>query len=411
MNILQVGLRDLIGQRFNGYQLHRALAALGHESHMLVVEKRSQEPSVKAHSKIVEILDFGIFLAERVSSLQGLLSPIGFSLPFRRCFRRADVVHWHLVNPHYISLPSMPLLTRLRPTVWSLHDPSAITGHCVHPLDCQRWRTGCGKCPDLSRNFTVWFDTTALVWRVKRAAYHRSSFTLIVASQWMKKLIQASPLLSSFPCYVIPYGLDLNTWRRLDRSACRARLGIPAEAKVIAFRMPRGGRQRELKGIPCLLEALERLQAPEPTYLLALEDTVRLADLTRKYRIIELGWIEDESRLVEALTAADVFLMPSLAEAFGLMAVEAMACGTAAIVSDDSALPEAVRAPEAGLVVPPRDAEALAQAIGHLLNNDTLRTTMGMAGRRIVESEYSFDRYVQRHLELYESLAKRERLK
>src|SRR5882762_889583 len=167
MNILQVTLRDLIGQRYNGYGLHRSLRDGGHESGMLVVEKRSDDPDIHSYTRGAELFERGLYASERVTSLQGMLSPFGWSFPARRCFRSAQVVHWHMIYPHFVSLLSMPWLTRLRPTIRTLHDTWALTGHCVWPVECSRWKTGCGRCPDLKRNFSVWFDTTALVWKTK----------------------------------------------------------------------------------------------------------------------------------------------------------------------------------------------------------------------------------------------------
>lgn len=404
---LQVTLRDLVGQRFNGMQLHRSLLECGHDSRMLVVHRQSDDPRVHAHGPAGPWLERGLYAAERITGLQGLLSPFALGMPLRRCFRAADVVHWHLVYPHYVSLPLMPFLSRRRPTVWTLHDPWALTGHCVHPLECERWRTGCGHCPDLGRNFTVWSDTTAMVWRAKQRVYRRSALTLVVASRWMKERVEASPLTSPLPCRVIPFGLDLATWRPGDRRACRERLGIPPEAKVIAFRMAAGAKHRLAKGVPWLLEALHRLEPGVATHLLAFHDRGQLEPLTGRYRIHELGWIEDEPRLAEALAAADVFVMPSLAESFGLMALESMACGTPVIASAGTATAELVRPPRAGLCVPPRDAVALAQALTELLADDARRAAMGAAGRAIVEAEYSVATYLDRHAGLYEELAGR----
>ena len=104
----------------------------------------------------------------------------------------------------------------------------------------------------------------------------------------------------------------------------------------------------------------------------------------------------------------DVFLMPSVAETAPTMALEAMACGTPVIVSDSTGMPEMVRAPTAGIAVPVGSGEAIAAAIDDLLSNESRRRAMGEAGRRIVESEHSFDLYVRRHLELYESLVPKQ---
>jgi len=404
LNILQITRRDLAGRRFNGYDLNRALAGLGHCGSMLVMEKASSDPGVHGYPDALRWVDLGLHAAERMTGLQGLLSPVGLSIPWRRCFQQADVVHWHLVHPQFIALPLMPTLARLRPTVWSIHDPWPTTGHCIHPLDCERWKTGCGRCPDLKRNYEVWLDTTAMSWRIKRSVYRRLPVTLVTMSQWLKGRLEASPLLSGLPCHVIPPGLDLGTWKRRSRAESRARLGIPAEAHVLAFRLAGSARWSTGKGGPWLLEALERYRPQQPTTLIAFEDASPLARFGEKYRVLDMGWVNDDDRLVDALTAADLFLMPSEAENAPTMALEAMACGTAVIGTDNTGFPEIVRPPQAGLLVPLRDAEALSLAIGRLLGDEPMRRAMGETGRHLIETEYSLTLNARRHADLYEGL-------
>src|SRR5262245_57158175 len=404
MNTLQVTLRDRVGERFNGYGLHRSLRQRGHSSRMLVIEKDSDDPDVHSYTRAARLLERGLYAAERMTGLQGMLSPFGWTVPLRRCFRDAQVVHWHLVYPHYLSLFAMPPLARRRPTVWTLHDPWAMTGHCVHPLECTRWKTGCGHCPDLSRNFAVWVDTTALVWKTKRAAFRQAPVTLVVSSQWMRSRVVASPLLAPWPCHVIPFGLDLERWSPPDRATCRARLGIPAEARVLAFRMQKGRRQHDTKGLPWLFAALERLRWPGPVHLIALQGVETLDALRGRYVVHQPGWIAGETQMAELLAAADLFLMPSAAESFGMMALEAMACRTPVVVTAGTALVDTARVPEAGVAVPPGDAPMLAATIERLLADEELCRRLGERGRAIVEQEHTWGDYVRRHEELYRSL-------
>jgi glycosyltransferase involved in cell wall biosynthesis len=282
-----------------------------------------------------------------------------------------------------------------------------MTGHCVHPLECERWRTGCGLCPDLNRNFAVWSDTTAMVWRAKQRLYARAPVTLVVASRWMRDRIVESPLLRSWPCHIIPFGLDLDLWRPGDRAACRARIGLPADARVLAFRLPIGERQHRTKGIAWLFEALRRLPPDRTKWLLVFEGAQLPADLRARFSVLEMGWVQDPARVAEALSAADLFLMPSTAESFGLMALEAMACGTPPVVTAGTALVDTTHAPEAGTAVPMGDSEALAAAISRLLADDALREQLARRGREIVGADHRWDDYVGRHLELYRELRSR----
>jgi glycosyltransferase involved in cell wall biosynthesis len=117
-----------------------------------------------------------------------------------------------------------------------------------------------------------------------------------------------------------------------------------------------------------------------------------------------MGWVDDDDRLIDALTAADLFLMPSEAENAPTMTLEAMACGTPVIGTDNTGFPEIVHPPQAGLLVPLRDARALAAAIQRLLADEPLRRSMGEAGRRLIETDYDLALNAGRHVELYQKV-------
>ena len=164
--------------------------------------------------------------------------------------------------------------------------------------------------------------------------------------------------------------------------------------------MAAGEKHRLAKGIPWLVEALQRLAPTAPPRTCWSSTTAASwTQLAGRYRIHELGWVEDESRVAEALSAADVFVMPSLAESFGMMALESMACGTPVITSEGTATAELVRAARAGLCVPPRDGAALARGADGAAGATTRAVAaMGAAGRAIVEAEYSAGTYRDRHV-------------
>lgn len=403
MKILHVNYTDLAGGRFNGYFMSQNLKR-PFSSQMAVWVKRSNGDFVHQippkNGLVWNLWNRFMMLTSRFG-LDRLIGFGGWILRKQSYFSNADIIHLHLIhNFSNFSIFSIPYISWLKPVVWTLHDPWALTGGCEHSFDCNKWQNGCSApCPhprakSLFQSYTPYFH-----WRIKKYIYNKSKITLVVSSEWMKKKVEVSPLLKNFDCYVIPFGISLNQFKPLDKFDSKTKLGIPNNHKVIAFR-DSGLSKDKFKGLRWLKEALELYEVHEPTTLLIFEKGDDFKFLKSKFNIICLGWIDGDD-LVTSLSAADIFIMPSIQESFGLMAVESMACGTPVVVFDGTALPSIVKHEIGGVVVPQKDSKALAKAITDILNSDDLRKRMGTQARRIVEQEYNEEKYVNSHIELY----------
>ena len=150
MKLLQINSSDTLGSRFNGLSIRERLQAHDIESSHLVWRRHSSEPSVELAFNLPASrhIAWGVDRIERLLSVQSMLHLQWLALPLNARFRAADLVHYHIIHDGYFSLAALPMLSRLRPSVWTFHDPWAMTGHCIYPLECTRWQTGCGGCPD-----------------------------------------------------------------------------------------------------------------------------------------------------------------------------------------------------------------------------------------------------------------------
>lgn len=398
MKILQVNGYQSPGRRFNGLSLKPYLAELDIQSKQLVWEQDRQEQDViSLRGKGVHKINRFTRGVERVFSLQSQLYTNGMHIKRLPEFREADLIHYHIIHSGFLSMQSLPSLTTLKPTVWTLHDPWAMTGHCIHPFDCGRWKTGCGSCPDLNTDFKINSDTTALNFRLKRFAYQRSNFEVIVASQWMEKMVGMSPLFDGVAVHRVPFGLDLQFFKARDQAQAKARLGIDADRLVLCFRSV----LNDFKGLQYVIDALERLQTEVPICLLTLNDKGRIEPFKDRFQVVELGWINDDELMRDVYDATDLFLMPSLADSFGLMAVEAMAFGKPTICFEGTALPEVIFTPEAGVAVASRDAHALVNAIERLIRNPEERLQRGKRSRELAEKHYDIRIQAERTADVY----------
>jgi Glycosyltransferase len=150
---------------------------------------------------------------------------------------------------------------------------------------------------------------------------------------------------------------------------------------------------------------LLRLPDGVVTHVLCFEsDGTDLEKLQTRFTVIPMPWLQGGTEVAQAMRAADVFLMPSIGETFGMMAIEAMACGTPVVVFEGTALPDVVAAPHAGVAVPQGDAEAFAAAITRLMTELDLRCSVIEEGLARVARDYTEATYLSRHLSLYEEL-------
>lgn len=399
MRVLQVNGYQSPGRRFNGLSLKPHLEALGVSSkHFVWEQDRQEEGVVSLHGKLLRKVNRLTRGVEKVLSLQSQLYSNGMHMRRMEAFREADLVHYHIIHSGFLSMQSLPAMTAEKPSLWTLHDPWAMTGHCIHPFSCQRWKTGCGQCPDLKTDFAIQRDTTALNFRLKRMAYRRSNFEILVASSWMENMVRQSPLMDDVPVHKVPFGLDLDFFKPGDQAAAKARLGIEPHRLVLCFRSV----VNDFKGLQYVIEALDRLQTQVPICLLTLNDKGRIEKFRDRFQVVELGWTNDDSVMQDVYSATDLFLMPSLADSFGLMAVEAMACGKPTICFEGTALPEVVFTPEAGLAVPSRDSAALAAAMERLIGDPQERLARGARSRQLAEQHYDIRLQAERMVDVYE---------
>lgn len=415
MNILHINLADVArGAARAALRLHKAQMKLGHSSQMLVGYKKKSQPHIEALPVRNTRWQQGFYRFvnqwEQHTGLQYLWQPWKNQFLRHPFTQQAEVVNLHNIHSGYFSHTILPKLSHKAPLVWTLHDLWSITGHCCFPYmhECERWKTGCGKCPELSVYPAITIDTTAWLWRIKAKIYRHSNITVVTPSDWMADIVRQSPLLNRFEVHCIPHGLDIKLFKPMAKSAARQMLGIPADAKVILFAAFELHHKR--KGGVFLFEALQRLVAEgrKDLRLVIVGAEKVVLDAKYKFPVQSLGLIKDESTMALCFNAADLYAGPSLAESFGLVYMEAMACGTPVIAFDCTAVPEVVRHLETGYLAHVEDVDDLTHGMRLLLDDDALREKLGRQSRELVEREYTLKLQAQRYVELYQRVIDRK---
>lgn len=308
----------------------------------------------------------------------------------------ADLVHVHTWYTHLGGI-----LMKLN---YSL--PLVLTVHSLEPLrPWKREQLGGGY------DFSVWVERTAIEMADAIIAVSESTRADVL------ELFDVDPAR----VHVIYSGIDLDEYRERKDEAVLRRHGIDPAQPYILF----VGRVTRQKGIIHLVNALRHLDsgfqvvlcagAPDtPEIAAEMQQAIAAAQADRPGVI----WVEEmvpKDEIIPLYSQAELFVCPSIYEPFGIINLEAMACGTPVVASRVGGIPESVVHGETGLLVPveqmdtapfePVDADQfardLAAAINELMRDPARRQEMSLAARRRVEDVFSWEAVAHRTAELY----------
>ena len=263
-------------------------------------------------------------------------------------FQEADVIHLHWVNQGMLSLKGIrKLLDSGKPVVWTMHDiwPATSLCHLTHlTLDCRRFETGCQQCRLLPHGGSA-NDLSAQVWRKKQQMLEGRHVAFVACSEWLAGEARKSALLQGQQVVSIPNPIDTHVYHPGSKEQARQLLELPVERRVILFASQRV--TNPYKGMAYLVEACQLLAAQHPEQ----KEQISVAILgghaeeisgQLPFRTFPLGYINDETRIVAAYQAADVFVLPSLSENLPNTIMEAMACGVPSVAFRVGGIPEEI---------------------------------------------------------------------
>jgi len=264
--------------------------------------------------------------------------------------------------------------------------PLVVTLHSMEPL--RPW-----KAEQLDRGYAVstWMEKTGV----------EAADRVVAVSGEMRRDILAHFDVSPERVTVVPNGVDLSIWSPTDRTDALAEMGVRPPYVLFV------GRVSRQKGILVLLEAAKALPRDVQVVLCAgTPDTPEAmaeieAAIDGDPRLLwRREWTPTE-QLRQLYSHASLFCCPSIYEPFGLINLEAMACGAPVVASRTGGIPEVVLDGRTGLLVPPNDAPTLADAIRRVIEDQALARRFREEGRRRAETEFSWDRVAQRTTDLY----------
>ena len=383
--------------------LSKNLEQNGNIKQFFIVKEFSEEEAKNVFQarKVSKVLGYQKF--SRIMSEQGFLYrflPIEAHFILKKTREVApDIIHLHNIHGGYFQTNILPKLAEMAPIVWTFHDMFPITGHCAHSFECEKWKTGCGNCERLDIYPSIRKDRTNALWNYKNKIFNFADFTIVTPSLWLKKCVEDS-FLKNKDIRLIYNGIDLETFKKTDKSEARKELGLPQDKKIILFSAD-GGVKNPFKGGEFVFQAFEKLKNRYDILFLNIGGEGK----QKSKNWLDFGYVKDTQIMAKLYSAADIYLFPTLAETFGMTIVEAMSCGLPVVTFETGGVPEIVENNKTGFVVKYKNGEMLTNALEKLLDDDNLREKMA---ENAVEAskKFSFERMALEYLKLYKELLK-----
>lgn len=446
MRILQVSTYDKAGgAEAVAWQLFEQYRRRGHRSAIVVGEKSSNDPQVIPLSRAISGRTSGTLLAHlsqwlcpyegRVRGVwrlrrwlnayvahphnwwQTRLGRENFDFPetwrLLELFpERPDILHCHnlhgawLSRGGYFDLRALPWLSRQVPTVMTLHDTWMLAGHCAYTLGCERWKTGCGHCPDLSIYPAISRDATAFNWSRKREIYAKGRFHIATPSRWLLRQVEQSMLAPAMvEGRVIPNGVDSLVFSTGSKQQARESLGLPQKDAILLF-VANAARSNVFKDYrtveQCAIRTASGYRRAKVILIVVGEKGEPISFDNGEIRFV--GYQRDQHTMARYYQAADVYVHAAKSDTFPNTILEALACGLPVVATAIDGIPEQIDDGRTGFLVPGGDAEGMAQRVVRLLEREGIRLLMAGEAQQMVKDRFDIHQQVRAYLDWYDSI-------
>jgi glycosyltransferase involved in cell wall biosynthesis len=312
------------------------------------------------------------------------------------------LIHLHWIGGGFLSLHE---LTRFdAPVVWTLHDLWAFTGGCHYPGSCERFLTGCGRCPQLGSRTRA--DLSRFNFTAKKPR-RRGVAAWVSPSAWLASLAARADAEAAARLHIIPNGLSGETFAPRPMDEARRALDLTADSVVMLAGA--GDLTESRKGWSLLREAAARLRGTRGlVWVMFGANHDRLAE-DWPGEVRWLGTLRGEAEVARACAAADLVLLPSLQDNLPNLALEAQACGCPVVGFDTGGLREIIEPMSTGALAEETSPAGLVAAVRRWMAAAPARAEVVALARARFDREYSLSVHGKRLAALYEALTGRPR--
>lgn len=383
-------------------RIHKSLLEAGIQSEMIVQSKQSDDSTVKIGGSKLDIFFTNIKsslaskLIQATSRQSGSHSLSIFPSYLVKLINKsdADIVHLHWIQGEMLSIKDISKISK--PLVWTLHDmwPMAGSAH-YYPI----WNN------DIKKNEPEKSCISRYLFKQKLKLWKPNKIMFLANSSWMLKQAQKNKIINKHSVRLVHYPLDHGIWRPIEKKIARNILNLKGNNKYILFGAIGGDRDHR-KGFKELMKSIEILSSTgdlENITLLVFGTSEISINNNINCNIKCFGHLYDDYSMRLLYSSADVFVAPSLQEAFGQTASEAQACGTPVVSFNNSGLEDTVEHLKTGYCAELGDPSDLAEGIKFVINSND-HESLSTEARKKTLNKYSSNIIAQKYIDCYQEL-------
>lgn len=312
--------------------------------------------------------------------------------------RDADIIYIHWVN-EFIGINGLQSLLETKKTVvWYMHDMWPMTGGCHYSFSCNRYITDCRRCPQMKflRNLT-----SHVLGKKLNNWKGYTNLIPVAPSRWLTNCIKNSALFSNLDTYTVPNVIDTDYFIQRSQKDVRVKFGLPVDKKLIMANAI--GYDNPFKGVQYLLKAMEGLANEDYEFVVVGKCNLEQFTSIAHEKVHLLGFIGNQSDMVDIYNCADLLMITSLAENFPNVVIEAMACGVPVVGFATGGIIDQIHHKENGWIVAPKDVNGLIEGVKWSLETADYSMLQNNA-RKYVEECCSYRRVLEIHKPLLQNV-------
>ncbi len=314
-----------------------------------------------------------------------------------------DIVHLHCINGYFVNIYKLFKYLKKHEikTVLTLHAEFMHTGSCGHAYECEKWKEGCGNCPQLwEATKSYYFDRTDKAWlKMKEAFDGFKNLKIVSVSEWLQNRAKESPIMKKQKFNVIHNGIDTNEIFTPSSFLELKEKHALSDEKILLFVTASFSlREDDIKGGKYIVKLAERLKRNNIKIIV-----VGGRDLTMELpnNIINVGRTNDQKELAKYYSMADLTVLTSKRETFSMVSVESLSCGTP-VVGFKAGGPESIALKEYSEFVDYGDIDLLEKTIIKWIGVKSTSTTNNISKK--AKHEYSRKKMGLEYLKVYDQL-------